>query len=77
MQQDVAEAIAQIAMFPPGREALLQDPTVAEALKQVAAEGWTAAATAFASAAAAASAAASHATASWPACASAAFMSVR
>ena len=28
-------------MFPPGREALLQDPTVAEALQQVVAEGWT------------------------------------
>ena len=28
-------------MFPPGREALLRDPTVAEALQQVAAEGWT------------------------------------
>lgn len=39
--QDFAEAIAQLVMFPPGREALLQDPTVAEALLQVAAEGWT------------------------------------
>ena len=48
VQQDVAEAIAQIAMFPPGRDALLQDPTVAGALKQVAAEGWTAEAKAFA-----------------------------
>ena len=28
-------------MFPPGRVALLQDPTVAEALQQVVAEGWT------------------------------------
>ena len=27
-------------MYPPGREALLQDPTVTEALQQVAAEGW-------------------------------------
>jgi hypothetical protein len=27
-------------MYPPGREALLQDPTVAEALQRVAAEGW-------------------------------------
>ena len=27
-------------MYPPGREALLQDPTVAEALQQVAVEGW-------------------------------------
>ena len=39
--QDFAEAIAQVAMFAPGREALLQDPTVAEALQQVVAEGWT------------------------------------
>ena len=39
--QDFAEAIAQLAMFPPGREALLQDPTVVEALQQVAAQGWT------------------------------------
>jgi hypothetical protein len=46
--QDFAEAIAQLAMFPPGREALLLDPTVAEALRQVAAEGWTAEAQAFA-----------------------------
>jgi hypothetical protein len=28
-------------MYPPGREALLQDPTVTEALQQVVAEGWT------------------------------------
>ena len=27
-------------MYPPGRAALLQDPTVAEALRRVAAEGW-------------------------------------
>jgi hypothetical protein len=33
--------MAQVSMFPPGREALLQDPAVAEALQQVAAEGWT------------------------------------
>eukprot|EP01048_Picozoa_sp_COSAG05_P036581 COSAG05_NODE_16560_length_343_cov_0.844262_1_plen_84_part_01 len=39
--QDFAEAIAQLAMYPPGREALLRDPTVAEALRQVAATGWT------------------------------------
>ena len=39
--QDFAEAIAQLAMFPPGREALLSDPSVAEALQQVAVEGWT------------------------------------
>ena len=41
LAQDFAEAIAQLAMFPPGREALLQDPTVAEALQQVVADGWT------------------------------------
>jgi hypothetical protein len=28
-------------MYTPGREALLQDPTVAAALQQVVAEGWT------------------------------------
>jgi hypothetical protein len=28
-------------MFPRGRQALLHDPTVVEALQQVAAEGWT------------------------------------
>ena len=39
-EQDFAEAIAQLAMFPPGREALLHDPNVAEALHKVAAEGW-------------------------------------
>ena len=39
--QDFAEAIAQLAVFPPGREALLHDPTVTEALHQVAAAGWT------------------------------------
>ena len=27
-------------MYPPGRTALLQDPTVVEALQQVVAEGW-------------------------------------
>ncbi len=41
VQRDFTEAITQLAMFPPGREALLRDPTVAEALRQVAAEGWT------------------------------------
>lgn len=39
--QDIVEAIAQLAMYQPGREALLQDPTVAAALQQVVAEGWT------------------------------------
>jgi hypothetical protein len=28
-------------MFPPGREALLADPSVCKALRQVAAEGWS------------------------------------
>jgi hypothetical protein len=41
VQRDFAEAIAQLALFEPGRAALLRDPTVAEALQQVAAEGWT------------------------------------
>jgi hypothetical protein len=48
VQQDVAETIAQIAVFPPGREALLEDPTVATVLNQVVAEGWTTEAKAFA-----------------------------
>ena len=39
--QDFAEAIAQLAMYPPGRDALLENPNVAEALQQVAVEGWT------------------------------------
>jgi hypothetical protein len=39
-EQDITEAIAQLAMYPRGRKALLQDPTVTEALQQVAAEGW-------------------------------------
>ena len=39
-EQDFAEAIAQLAMFPPGREALLQHSTVVEALQHVAAVGW-------------------------------------
>lgn len=41
VQRDFAEAIAQLAMYQPGREALLEDPAVAEALRQVAEEGWT------------------------------------
>jgi hypothetical protein len=41
VQRDFAEAIAQLAMFAPGREALLQDQTVTEALQQVAVEGLT------------------------------------
>lgn len=41
VQRDYAEAIAQLVMFPPGKEACLQNPTVAEALRHVAQEGWT------------------------------------
>lgn len=41
LQQDFAEAIAQLALYTPGREALLKNPTVAEALQQVVADGWT------------------------------------
>eukprot|EP01048_Picozoa_sp_COSAG05_P002803 COSAG05_NODE_122_length_17611_cov_47.044655_1_plen_598_part_00 len=48
VQRDFTEAIAQLAMFPPGREALLQDSTVAEALQQVAVVGWTTESQAFA-----------------------------
>eukprot|EP01051_Picozoa_sp_SAG22_P020420 SAG22_NODE_4123_length_1377_cov_1.038341_1_plen_95_part_10 len=33
VQRDFAEAIAQLAMFPPGREALQRDPKVADALQ--------------------------------------------
>jgi hypothetical protein len=40
VQRDFAEALAQLAVYPPGRQVLLQDPTVVEALKQVAAKGW-------------------------------------
>ena len=39
--QDFAEAIAQLAVFPPGCEALREDPATAEALQRVAAGGWT------------------------------------
>eukprot|EP01050_Picozoa_sp_SAG11_P016558 SAG11_NODE_2274_length_3591_cov_3.168671_3_plen_456_part_00 len=39
--KDFAEAIAQLAMYPPGRDALVGSPNVAEALQQVAVEGWT------------------------------------
>ena len=41
VQRDAAEALQQLAVYPPGREALLSDPTVAEALSQVADSGWT------------------------------------
>ncbi len=38
-QQHHAECLAQLALFPPGREALLQDPSVSEALQAVAESG--------------------------------------
>jgi len=41
VQRNISEAIAQLAVYPPGREALLQDPTVTSSLEEVAAEGWT------------------------------------
>jgi hypothetical protein len=41
VQRDFAEAFAQLAMYGPGREVLLQDQSVVEALQRVAAEGWT------------------------------------
>lgn len=40
-KQDFAEAIAQLAMFSPGREALLLDSSVVQALQQVVTQGWT------------------------------------
>ena len=39
--QDFTEALEQLAVFRAGREALLQDPTVAQALEQVAEQGWS------------------------------------
>ena len=39
--QDAAEAIEQLAVYPPGREALLHDPSVMDALQEVADKGWT------------------------------------
>ena len=41
VQRDFAEAIAQLALYLPGREALRRDPAVAEALQQVILTGWT------------------------------------
>lgn len=41
VQRDFSEAIAQLAAYPPGREALLRDTSVVEALQKVATEGWT------------------------------------
>ena len=35
LSQDFAEAIEQLAVYPPGREALLQDPGVVDALQEV------------------------------------------
>ena len=40
VQRDIAEAIAQLAMFPPGKAALMQEPSMREALQHVATEGW-------------------------------------
>ena len=51
VQRDFAEVLAQLAVFPPGREALLQDPSVRGALAQVAEEGYTEEARNFAEAA--------------------------
>ena len=39
--QDFVESLQQLAVYPPGREALLQDSSVVEALQQVAKSGWT------------------------------------
>ena len=39
--QDAAKAIEQLAVYPPGREALLHDPSVTDALQEVADKGWT------------------------------------
>ena len=39
--QDAAEAIEQLAVYPPGREALLQEPSVMDALREVVDKGWT------------------------------------
>ena len=38
--QDIAEAIAQLAVYRPGREALLEEPSVLEALRQVCRGAW-------------------------------------
>ena len=40
-RQDFAEALQQLAVYPPGREELLKDPAVAQALHEVAERGWT------------------------------------
>jgi hypothetical protein len=42
VQRDFAEAIAQLAMYPPAHEVLLRDSTVTEALARVAQGGWEA-----------------------------------
>ena len=41
VQRDAAEALQQLTVYPPGRAALLADPTVAEALSEVADCGWS------------------------------------
>eukprot|EP01050_Picozoa_sp_SAG11_P005348 SAG11_NODE_372_length_10036_cov_8.820871_10_plen_347_part_00 len=40
VQRDFAEACAQLSVYPKGCEALLQDPSVVEALRVVAEQGW-------------------------------------
>ena len=39
--QDIAEAIAQLALAAPGREALLRDAAMTEALQELCEHGWT------------------------------------
>ena len=41
VQLDFAEALHQVAVFEPGREALLQEPAVVPALEEVARNGFT------------------------------------
>ena len=41
VQRDFAEAIQQLSAFPPGRDALLQDPSVTEALRELVDKGLT------------------------------------
>eukprot|EP01043_Picozoa_sp_COSAG02_P022732 COSAG02_NODE_1190_length_13989_cov_9.869978_2_plen_106_part_00 len=48
IQDTHVECMAQLAAFPPGREALLAEPAVTVALQVVVKEGWTDAARALA-----------------------------
>ena len=41
VQRDFTEALQQLAVFPAGREALLAEPSAAEALQHVAEHGWS------------------------------------